>query len=462
MAGPGLVLTLAWIAAILGPIVCAFLIRRLLRSRRIILAAIVGVVVAVPWGLGVWAFLVEPATLTVRHVTVESAQWRGPPLRIGIISDTHVAAPHTDVRRVERLVARMNAQRPDVVMLLGDYAGGHEPAAVRARPEQSEILRGVDAFRALASPLGVHGVLGNHDSWYDDAAIAASLRRAGVSVLDNQAERIARPGGAFWIAGLADMESPREGPDVAGTLGQVGDAAPVIVLTHWPDPFLDVPDRVALTLAGHTHCGQVNLPFFGRVVQASRMSKRWGCGLYEENGRKLFVTSGVGVSILPVRFRAPPEIVVLTLKQPAGTAESFTPDEPDLINALCVSNMNPVGFARQAELMGGRRLSTNLYQFPGDRSVSLTPRSPRRECVITFPGDQIVRLGSTAFQQRRGYDGWGGHHAWRRASACGGQGGWFLGLTDVVGTGACANATVRNEASGKITVVRVWDTETGG
>lgn len=314
MAGPGVVLVLAWIGAVLGPVICVFLIRRLLRSRRIFLVWSLGAIFAAAWSLGVWAFLIEPATLTVRHVTVESAQWRGPPLRIGVISDTHVAAPHTDVARIERLVARMNGQRPDVVVLLGDYAGGHEPAAMRARPEQSEILRGVEAFRGLSAPLGVHGVLGNHDSWYDDAAISAALTRAGVTVLDNRAERIARPGGAFWLAGLADMHSPREPPLVSATLRQVADDAPVVVLTHWPDPFVEVPDRVALTLAGHTHCGQVNLPVFGRLVHASRMSERWACGLYDEGGRKLFVTGGVGVSILPVRFRAPPEIAVVTLR----------------------------------------------------------------------------------------------------------------------------------------------------
>lgn len=314
MARPDAVLVLAWIVAVLGPIACAFLIRRLLRGRRIVFAWSLGAIVAIGWVLGVWAFLVEPATLTVRHVTVESARWRGPPLRIGIISDTHVAGPHTDVARIERLIRRMNAERPDVIMLLGDYAGGHEPAAVRAAPERSEILRGVEAFRGLDSPLGSHGVLGNHDSWYDDAAIAAALTRGHVRVLDNRAERIERPGGAFWVAGLADMHSPRQPPTVSGTLADVTDDAPVIVLTHWPDPFVDVPDRVALTLAGHTHCGQVNLPFFGRLVHASQMSERWACGLYDEGGRKLFVTGGVGVSILPVRFRAPPEIVILTLR----------------------------------------------------------------------------------------------------------------------------------------------------
>lgn len=316
MAGPDTVLVLAWIGVVAGPIVCTLLIRRLLRGRRIFLGWSLAAVALLGWILAVWAFLVEPATLTVRHVTVESAGWSGPPLRIGVISDTHVAATHTDVARIERLVARMNAERPDVVMLLGDYAGGHEPAAVRAAPERSEILRGVEAFRGLRSPLGTYGVLGNHDSWFDDAAVAAAMRRGRAVVLENRAVRVERPGGAFWVAGLADMHSPKAPPRVSATLAQVTDAAPVVVLTHWPDPFVEVPDRAALTLAGHTHCGQVNLPILGRLVHASRMSERWACGLYDEGGRKLFVTGGVGVSILPVRFRAPPEIVILTLRAP--------------------------------------------------------------------------------------------------------------------------------------------------
>lgn len=322
MAGPDAVMVLAWIGAVFGPILCVLVVRRLLRSRRIFAGWSLAGTAAIGWGLGVWAFMIEPATLTVRHVTVESTKWTGAPLRIGIISDTHVAAPHTDVARVRRLVARMNAEQPDVVVLLGDYAGGHEPAADRARPEQSEILQGVEVFRGLRSPLGTFGVLGNHDSWFDDDAMAAALGRADVRVLENRATKVARTGGDFWIGGLADMHSPKAPPLVSATLGQVTDEAPVVMLTHWPDPFVDVPPRVALTLAGHTHCGQVVLPFVGRLVHASEMSERWPCGLYDEGGRKLFVTGGVGVSILPVRFRAPPEIVVLTLRAPAPVTDA--------------------------------------------------------------------------------------------------------------------------------------------
>lgn len=315
MSKGGLILVLAWFAAAVGPFLCLLIVRRMLRVRRIFLAWSLAGVTAVAWALGVWAFLLEPTTLKVRHVIVESGTWSGPPVRIGVISDTHVSAPHVDLGRLRRTVERMNGERPDVIVLLGDYTGGSSWAAERNR---AEILQGVEAFGELRAPLGVYGVLGNHDSDFDDAAISAAMQRANVPVLENRAVRVDRPGGAFWIAGLADMHSPRTPPLPRTALRDVPQGAPSVVITHWPDPFVDVPQGVALTLAGHTHCGQVNLPLLGRLVHASPASERWACGLYDDGGRKLFVTGGVGVSILPVRFRAPPEIVVVTLKGPPG------------------------------------------------------------------------------------------------------------------------------------------------
>lgn len=314
---PSLVLILAWVGAIAGPVIAFLIIRRLHRGRRIFVARSLAVLFGLVWTACVWGFLIEPRTLVVRHLTVESAAWSGAPLRIGIISDTHVAAPHVDVPRVQRLVTRMNAERPDIVLLLGDYTGGHRPAGARSATEQAKVLAGVEAFAGLSSPLGSHGVLGNHDSWFDEDQIAAAMVRGRATPLANDALRITRPGGDFWLAGIGDMASPSQPASVPRTLMQVTDAAPVIAITHWPDPFEQVPPRVALTLAGHTHCGQVNLPLIGRPILPSRASYRWPCGLYDVGGRWLFVTAGVGVSVLPVRFRAPPEMVILTLKAPS-------------------------------------------------------------------------------------------------------------------------------------------------
>lgn len=312
-SGPGFALKLAWAGAVLGPL-AALLAWRLMtaRLRRSAWARLSLAAFAVVYCLSVWTVLIEPRTLTVQRLTIADEEWRGPPLRIGMISDTHIGA-HVTPERVRGVMERMSRERPDLVVFLGDYAGGHEPAATRARPDSSAVLQGAAALGQARAPLGRVAVLGNHDWWYDGPALEAQLQRAGVTVLENEALRVNRPEGTFWVAGLADLESKRATPSATTALAGVPDGEPVIMLTHWPDPFPSVPNRVALTLAGHTHCGQVNLPFLGRLVHASHGSKIWGCGLYDEGGRKLFVTSGLGVSILPVRFRAPPEIAIVTL-----------------------------------------------------------------------------------------------------------------------------------------------------
>jgi hypothetical protein len=130
-------------------------------------------------------------------------------------------------------------------------------------------------------------------------------------VLENQNVRLTYRGRAFWLCGLADLLT--RGDQLLPTLAKLDDAEPVLVLTHNPDVFPEMPARVSLSLAGHTHGGQVNLPIVGRPIVPSSFGQRYAYGLVEENGRKLFVTGGVGTSILPVRFRVPPEIVILTL-----------------------------------------------------------------------------------------------------------------------------------------------------
>jgi uncharacterized protein len=270
--------------------------------------------VSVVWALGVRAFLWEPTTLEVRRVEVASRAWSGASLRIGVISDTHTDGPHVGIARLESIIARMNAERPDVVVLLGDFIGGHGAASERGEGERREIGAGLAAFSKLEAPLGVWAVLGNHDWWYDGAAVESGLVASGVQVMENSRARIPREGGAFWIGGLADYESRRAQPSYSGTLAGVPADEPVIVMSHWPDPFAVAPARVALTLAGHSHCGQVNLPVLGRIVHASPGAERWPCGLYEDRGGWLYVSGGIGTSNLPVRFGQPPEIAVLTLR----------------------------------------------------------------------------------------------------------------------------------------------------
>ena len=319
-----IIVWIAWIGAIAWPLLLGFALWRGLKRGRgtgWIGWLLIGVVSLV-WFLGIWAVLWEPQQLVIRRVETTSAAWSGAPLRIGVISDTHTDGPHMGIGRLSGIIDAMNAEQPDIVVLLGDFVGGHIPLAERGEGERKEIADGLAAFARLKAPLGVHAVLGNHDWWYDGPTVEAQLKAAGVNVMDNVRKRIVREGGMFWVGGLADYESERSQPSYGVMLGQQADddpavpeGDPVIVLSHWPDAFAVAPDRVALTLAGHSHCGQVNLPLVGRPVAVSEGSRRWPCGLYEERGRRLYVSGGVGVSVMPVRFGQPPEIAVVTLRE---------------------------------------------------------------------------------------------------------------------------------------------------
>lgn len=311
---------LAWVGALLWPVLLALGLWHGLKRGRgpgWILWTLI-VVVTVAWAMGVRAFLWEPETLEIRRVEVASRSWSGPALRIGVISDTHTDGPHVGVRGLNAVIDRMMAEQPDIVLLLGDFVNGHATLKERSAGEREKINEGLAAFENLKAPLGVWAVLGNHDWWYDGRAVEAALTAEGVRMLENDAVQVARPKaqteGAFWIAGLADYESGRALPSYSDALKTVPEGEDVIVLSHWPDVFDVAPNRVAVTLAGHSHCGQVNLPLLGRRLHASEGSAKWPCGLYAVDGRQLYVSGGVGVSILPVRFNQPPEIAVVTLK----------------------------------------------------------------------------------------------------------------------------------------------------
>lgn len=260
-------------------------------------------------GLGLWAFWIEPAWLSVRRVTLHVPRWHAEHenMRVAVLTDLHVGAPHAGIAKLRRVVERTNEEQPDLIVLLGDFVIQEVVGGDFVEPELIAAELG-----GLRARQGVFAVLGNHDWWYDGARIAAALRRAGVVVLENEAARVERDGRSFWVAGIADLWTRK--PDIAGTLRQVDDDGPVIFITHNPDIFPDVPARVSLTLAGHTHGGQVNLPVVGRPIVPSRFGQRYAMGHIVEDGRHLFVSGGVGTSIVPVRFRVPPEVVILTLK----------------------------------------------------------------------------------------------------------------------------------------------------
>jgi predicted MPP superfamily phosphohydrolase len=273
---------------------------------------------------------IEPAwrLRVVRHRLNPPGWPAGRRMTIAALSDIHAADPYMPRSRVARIVAATNALRPDMVVLLGDYEPSHRMKPWRVPPRDLAAT-----LAELRAPFGVHAVLGNHDWWEDSEVqrqrfgiprMAGDFAAAGLPVLINAARRVGPPGQEVWVAGLGSLWAFRNRTggftgtaDPHGTLAQVRGSEPVILLCHEPDIFPLVPPRVALTLSGHTHGGQVRL-FGHSPVVPSRYGNRYAWGHVVEEGRHLVVSGGLGWTIAPVRLGVPPEITLITIGAPLG------------------------------------------------------------------------------------------------------------------------------------------------
>lgn len=258
-------------------------------------------------GAAMWATVVEPRRLRVREVEVEVPGWPRAldALRVALVADLHAGAPHVDESRVARVVAAANRARPDLVALLGDYVDTRAPLGSRIEPEAVAAPLG-----RLEAPLGTFAVLGNHD-WNDEGErMRHALREQRIEVLENDAVSVSLGGQVLWLVGLADASTRTV--DLATPFGLVPASAPLLVLSHDPDVLPRLPPRPLLALAGHTHGGQIDLPLIRDRLSPSRHG--YDGGVFREGERLMYVSRGVGTSTLPIRVRATPEVVILTLR----------------------------------------------------------------------------------------------------------------------------------------------------
>lgn len=277
----------------------------------------------------------ESWNLVVRDYRVTPPDWpQGFGLKIAALADIHACHPWMSLDRIVHLVERTNALGADVIVLLGDFVAGDRMNRVSTAVDLDALAKTLSGLRA---PLGVHAVLGNHDWWEDAAAqkrragptlVGQALERVGIAVHENNAVRLTKGQNSLWLAGLGDQWAflRRLGrnrysgvDDLGGTLAKVTDDAPVLLLVHEPDIFVDVPPRVSLTLAGHTHGGQIRIMGFAPVVP-SRFGRRFTYGHIVEEGRHLIVSGGIGCSGLPLRLGRPPEIVQVYLGKAGAQA----------------------------------------------------------------------------------------------------------------------------------------------
>jgi hypothetical protein len=234
-------------------------------------------------------------------------------LRILHLTDLH-HGPFNSARYLRSVIARCRTLAPDLVLLTGDY--------VHASPRFFEPVARI--LGDLRPRLGTLGVLGNHDHWEDPERCRRALRGAGVRLVENtrvfvtSAALSERPvAGSLCVGGVGDLWEGRV--DVAAALGGVDPATPRLLLSHNPDVAERLPApadeavRVDLMLSGHTHGGQVRLPLLGTPIVPSSYGDKYAAGLVRGPRFPVYVSAGLGVTILPLRFRARPEITVIEL-----------------------------------------------------------------------------------------------------------------------------------------------------
>ena len=300
----GLVL---FVAMLLRPLPAGENSERRRRWWRIFRIAIAVILVSVG-AAAIWAFFIEPNRLVVHQQTVAIDNWPKElsGLRVALIGDVHTGGPFIDYQKLRRIVDLTNQQKPDLIVLLGDYMS---PDSWHSHKVEPEVTAGV--LKDLRAPLGVYAVLGNHDWWYNGEKCRRAFEDVGIHVLENDVAEIKWRDKSFWLIGFADIWTRRL--NIKDTIAKVPTGAPMIGLTHNPDLFPRIPQTVPLLLAAHTHGGQVNFPLLGTPIVPSKFGSKYTAGHIFENGHHMFVTTGIGTSILPVRFRVPPEIMMLTV-----------------------------------------------------------------------------------------------------------------------------------------------------
>jgi hypothetical protein len=267
-----------------------------------------GIALIVLLSLVLWAFWLEPAGLKIVERPLAISTWPSScnDLRVATLADLHVGSPFNDLDKLKQLVALVNKAQPDLVLLLGDYVIQGVLGGSFVSPEDSaKVLAG------LRSPMGVYAVLGNHDWWLDAEQVTQALEGNHIRVLEDESLIISTGQCRLRLVGISDYLEGLH--DVEKALSSADNEELIVAFTHNPDVFPLVPSKVTLTIAGHTHGGQVYLPGIGRPIVPSLYGEKYAIGHIYEQRRHLYVSSGVGTSILPVRFLVPPEVTVLTI-----------------------------------------------------------------------------------------------------------------------------------------------------
>ncbi|MGB2831753.1 MAG: metallophosphoesterase [Methylotenera sp.] len=263
-----------------------------------------------------WTVMIEPRWVAQREMSfklTKTSELKG--LKIVLSSDWHLTKHPLwrvmTINRAREIVKEINASQPDIIILAGDFIADQDYHPEIADTAEEEIAMVLGELKAKH---GVYATLGNHDWWFDGVKFTQALRRHHITVLENESIKLENLN--LWLAGIGDETTAHAMSDDA--LKNIPSDASVIVTVHDPGSLLKVSESWqnpnALFLAGHTHGGQVYLPWYGAPVVPSAAPREWAYGWVQHNHHNMYVTSGLGVSILPVRFNMRPEWVQFNLE----------------------------------------------------------------------------------------------------------------------------------------------------
>lgn len=240
-------------------------------------------------------------------------------LKIGLLTDLHgsLIMSSEAIQHAGRLLM---AENPDLIVMTGDYISGSTKflAGSIGQFNHKYLEKCVDALSHLNAPLGIYGVLGNHDFWSGpesvDAICEAFTRQIGMVWLRNRSVELHKGGSPFHLLGVDDYW---EGScSLAGACKGLAADTVRILLSHNPDINDDIElsrERIDLVLSGHTHGGQVVVPFLGQPIMPSKFGQKYRAGLVRDGDRQTYVSRGVGCLLAPIRLNCPPEVTVLTV-----------------------------------------------------------------------------------------------------------------------------------------------------
>jgi predicted MPP superfamily phosphohydrolase len=285
------------------------------QRRRLLVITLVVVGVAIVYA-GIQAFVVEPDSLVVVEYALELDNWPAglEGFRIAATGDIHGGAPYIDERKLQEVARRITLAKPDLIVWLGDYVIQEVIGGTFMEPERiAEILARAEAR------YGHLAIIGNHDRWLDSERVERAFQERGIPFARWEDHVITANGVRVHLYGLDDFELSKNYWGMFKIASEhwktIAKGEPLILLSHNPDVLPFVPPEAALTLAAHTHGGQARFPLLGSPIVPSSFGQRYARGLITEGGRHMFVNTGIGTSIIPVRFSVPPEISILTLRR---------------------------------------------------------------------------------------------------------------------------------------------------